>query len=66
MSDPLDPNFDQLIIICGIAAALVIAFILFVIKLPDGERDYTKERTEHKPATGNKNCHRNSDEDTEF
>jgi hypothetical protein len=66
MSDPLDPNFDQLIIICGIAAAVVIAFILFVIKLPDGERDYTNENNSNKSLTGNKNCHRNSDEDTEF
>ena len=44
MATNLDPNFDQLLIICGIAAALVIGIILFVIKLPSEEREYNDSK----------------------
>ena len=48
MTTNLDPNFDQLIIICGIAAVLVIGIILFVIKLPSEEREYNDANTNNK------------------
>ena len=60
METNLDPNFDQLLIICGIISVIVIAFILFVIKLPQEDKDYNT--TNQSP----KNCVRNKNEDTEF
>jgi fucose permease len=56
----LDPNFDQLFVICGIISVIVIVFILFVIKLPQEEKD---DNTTNKSP---KNCMRNENEDTEF
>ena len=43
MNPALDPNFDQLLIICGIISVIVIAFVLFVIKLPDEEIRYDEK-----------------------
>jgi hypothetical protein len=60
METNLDPNFDQLLVICGIISVIVIAFILFVIKLPQEDKDYNT--TNQSP----KNCVRNKNEDTEF
>lgn len=60
METNLDPNFDQLLVICGIISVIVIAFILFVIKLPQEEKD---DNTTNKSL---KNCVRNENEDTEF
>ena len=49
MNPALDPNFDQLLIICGIISVIVIAFVLFVIKLPDEEIRYDeKDKTSKK------------------
>ncbi|CAI8194672.1 MAG: Uncharacterised protein [Glaciecola sp. HTCC2999] len=65
MNSALDPNFDQLLIICGIISVIVIAFVLFVIKLPDEEsRD---DLDSHSPKKETKaNCSRSQDEDEEF
>lgn len=41
METNIDPNFDQLLIICGIICVIVIAFVLFMIKFPDSEDEYT-------------------------
>ena len=60
MGTNLDPNFDQLLVICGIISVIVIVFILFVIKLPQEDKDYNT--TNQSP----KNCVRNKNEDTEF
>ncbi|MET1218568.1 MAG: hypothetical protein ABWW63_02935 [Glaciecola sp.] len=59
MTTDLDPNFDQLLLICGFISVIVIAFVLFVIKLPQEEKDYTQPRTP-------KNCARDENEDSEF
>ena len=60
METNLDPNFDQLLVICGIISVIVIAFILFVIKLPQEDKDYNTKNESPK------NCVRNENEDTEF
>ena len=41
METNIDPNFDQLLIICGIICVIVIAFVLFMIKFPDSDEEYT-------------------------
>ena len=41
METNIDPNFDQLLIICGIICVIVIAFVLFMIKFPDSDNEYT-------------------------
>ena len=41
METNIDPNFDQLFIICGIICVIVIAFVLFMIKFPDSDDEYT-------------------------
>ena len=65
MNSALDPNFDQLLIICGIISVIVIAFVLFVIKLPDEETGYNQQDTASKKAT-KPNCSRSQNEDEEF
>jgi hypothetical protein len=43
MTTDIDPNFDQLLIICGIICVIVIAFVLFMIKFPDADNEYTDD-----------------------
>ncbi len=40
MTTDIDPNFDQLLIICGVICVIVIAFVLFMIKFPDTDAEY--------------------------
>lgn len=65
MTPALDPNFDQLLIICGIISVIVIAFVLFVIKLPDEEIRYDDKHTRSK-NTSRPNCPSSPNEDEEF
>ena len=65
MDPALDPNFDQLLIICGIISVIVIAFVLFVIKLPDEEIRYD-EKDKTSKNISKPNCSRSQNEDEEF
>ena len=43
MDSVIDPNFDQLLIICGIICVIVIGFVLFMIKFPEADNDYNND-----------------------